>query len=110
MDRAGLQYRNLLSGAYPQSRQGSPCPLGTLYPAPPYPGTGRNGQGHRFPGQPDRGRMVPDRGNAGADRGRNQQHRLHAALRLPAQPRSRKRRHQGGTPAAPAGQYRRDRF
>ena len=55
-----------------------------LYGAFPHSGSGGNGQILRFPGQPDRRRVVSDRRNAGADPQRHHQYRLHPALRLPA--------------------------
>ena len=62
---------------------------------------GGHGPGLRVPGQPDRRGVVPHRGDAGADSLRRGEHRLHPALRLPAQPHRGQGRHQG----AAAAQY-----
>ena len=59
---------------------------------------GRNGRPLRLPGQYDRRGMVPHRRDAGADPHRDHQHRVHPALRLPAQPHRGQGRHQGAAP------------
>ena len=89
--RAGISAQARLPGAGRKQ---------ALHSARAYPPAGRVREALRIHRQPVRRGMVPDRRDDRADPQRHEQHCLHTAVRLPAEPCCRQGCHQGTAPSA----------